>query len=129
LETAPETQKQRARLVPQRFLTATSVACFPEKDQQIPVLDWTDGTLRLRIVTQTPAVIPQSPGRSSLRLSHENILADHSVDPPENWQSPLRLSTIQSIGNDRAIGLATASDGTGRTIILLGRVPAKTITK
>lgn len=111
-------------LYPQTLLTPTSLLCGSEGQQQFPILDWTDGTLRLVYANKIPENLPRNRDRSMLHSNQNGIVTDGSTQPPQTWLVPLQLTRLHAIDADRAVGMSIHRDGMSTSIVLMRRAAA-----
>ncbi len=124
LEPAADGKNRPLPGFPPYTISPTRIGFRTENEGPYPVLDWTDGTLRLQKVGKVGTPHPPGNGVSTLQIAGEGIFADLSTNPPGYWRSPLRLNSVQSAGGGLAIGL-TSGPGGSRSIVLMRKVPAK----
>ena len=124
LEPSPDGKNRPLPGFPPYAISPTRIGFHTENEGPYPVLDWTDGTLRLQSVAKAGTPLPQGNRGSTLQIGGEGIFTDLSTDPPGYWRRPLRLNSVQSAGGDRAIGL-TSGPGGSSSIVLMRKVPAK----
>lgn len=98
-------------------LSATTYLCRQEKNGLYPVLDWTDGTLRISSVPKPPA--PQIKRRQQWRTDGEGTTGELTGNPPKRWRHPLALNDFRPISEDLVVGV-----GPEGSLVLFRSIPA-----
>ncbi len=124
-EPQPDASKNPSRFSPQLAINATSFACYDHEVNRYQIWDWTAGTLKSLHTTEAPSSSLKPPQQELMQISGEGLISDASTQPVESWQSPLQLSKVQMIDNERALGYTTSPEGVGSTLILLRKTRPK----
>lgn len=116
-------------LHPSHALSASSFACYsPRKtsaSQQFKIVDWSDGSIRIRDVDKLPPPLDHTTPTFDRTLApHQGLLVNPFTNPPETWLCPLQLTSISPTISDLAIGLMESRDSAIQTIVLLRKSPA-----
>lgn len=124
LEPSPDGKYRTLPTFPPYAISPTRIGFHTDNENSCPVLDWTDGTLRLQRVAKAEIADPEERKGSFLQIG-EGCITDFSTDPPRSWRSPLSFDRVLSGGGDRVIAVIGGADGPSCSIVLMRKVPAK----
>lgn len=115
---------------PQYAVSPTRIALYSEKDGEFPVVDWSDGTLRVLTLTEREPVLQPQPrsGESITELqSQDRWLVHFSAESPRYWHSPLSFQQgIESLGDGQHfLGRVLDNYSMMRDLVLLRQLPAE----